>query len=200
MTKQSPLFNINLSTGVEPGEGTLLVAEPFLRENYFNHAVIMMIEYEPGATAMGTVLNIESEYTLDRILDGVTTKNPVRVYCGGPVAGDRLYFMHTFGDLIPETRPVAPGLYVGGDFDTVLSIINGDYDIEGHIRFFVGYSGWSPGQLEEEISKKVWAVTLPGDPRALLSRSGDTLWHDEVRRLGPDYRGWRYHPKDIMAN
>ena len=52
----SSLFKINLPTGT-PAVGSILVAEPFLREEYFNHGVISLVEYEPGKSAMGLVLN-----------------------------------------------------------------------------------------------------------------------------------------------
>ena len=200
MNSKSLLFNIDLSTGVEPAEGRLLVAEPFLREDYFNHAVILLIDYGHGTSAMGTVLNNPTDYTLDELIEGVHTERQVPVYCGGPVAGDRLYFIHTLGDIVPETRPVAPGLYVGGDFQTILSIVNDGYDLDGHIRFFVGYSGWSPGQLDEEIAKNVWAVARVQAPQSLLRTSGDTMWHNQVRHMGPSFKGWLYHPRNITAN
>lgn len=200
MKRKSLLFDIDISTGVEPGVGTLLVAEPFLKESYFNHAVVVLVDYEPPVSAMGVVINNPTEYKLQEMVDGVKVKEPISVYCGGPVGSDRLYFMHTLGDLIPETRRVGDNLWLGGDFDTLFGIINDGYDVEGHIRFFMGYSGWSPGQLEEEVSKRVWAVSPMVSGRELLRGDGDSVWHDCVRRLGPGFRGWLYHPRNLMAN
>ncbi len=200
MKRKSLLFDIDISTGVEPGVGTLLVAEPFLKESYFNHAVVVLVDYEPPVSAMGVVINNPTEYKLQEVVDGVKVKDPIPVYCGGPVGSDRLYFMHTLGDLIPETRRVGDNLWLGGDFDTLFGIINDGYDVEGHIRFFMGYSGWSPGQLEEEVSKRVWAVSPMVSGRELLRGDGDSVWHDCVRRLGPGFRGWLYHPRNLMAN
>ena len=167
MKRKSLLFDIDISTGVEPGVGTLLVAEPFLKESYFNHGVVVLIDYEPPVSAMGVVVNNLTEYTLQELVEGVKVKDPIPVYCGGPVGSDRLYFMHTLGDLIPETRRIGDNLWLGGDFDALFEIINDGYDIDGHIRFFTGYSGWSPGQLEEEVSKRVWAVSPMVSARAL---------------------------------
>lgn len=200
MKRKSPLFDINLSTGISPAVGTLLVAEPFLRETYFNHAVIVLVDYEPGTPAMGVVVNNPSAYTLQEIVDGVRVESPIPVYCGGPVGSDRLYFLHTLGDLVPEATRLGDGLWLGGDFDALFDIINDGYPVDGHIRFFLGYSGWTPGQLEEEIAGNVWAVGSMRPGSALLSGDGAGVWHEAVRNLGPRFRGWLYHPRNLMAN
>lgn len=201
MDYKSLLFNIDIPTGHDPTPGALLVSEPFLHEEYFNHAVIALVEYEPGGGAMGVVLNNESDYSLQDLVEGVTVKQPIPVYCGGPLAGDRLFFIHTLGDIIPGTQPLGNGLWVGGEFDPMLSIINDRYELEGNIRFFLGYSGWSEGQLEEEISKRVWAVTpMPQSSHDLLKGDGDPYWHRAVRSLGEDFRGWLFHPQNPMVN
>ena len=185
MDYKSLLFNIDIPTGHDPAPGALLVSEPFLHEEYFNHAVIALVEYEPGGGAMGVVLNNESDYSLQDLVEGVTVKQPIPVYCGGPLAGDRLFFIHTLGDIIPGTQPLGNGLWVGGEFDPMLSIINDRYELEGNIRFFLGYSGWSETQLEGAISKRVGAVTsIHQWPPALLKGVGDSCWHGAGRWWG----------------
>ena len=200
MKKNSILFNIDISTGTQPEPGSLLIAEPFLHEDYFNHAVISLIDYEKGGTAMGVVLNNPTDYKLQELIEGITIEQPIPVFCGGPMSDDRLYFLHTLGDLVPDTRELSPGLWVGGDFGAIASIVNDGYPIDGNIRFFIGYSGWSERQLDNEISEKVWAVTTPADPHQMLRAKGDDLWHSSVRKLGADFRGWLYHPQNVMSN
>ncbi|MDE6391075.1 MAG: YqgE/AlgH family protein, partial [Duncaniella sp.] len=156
MNNNSLLFNIDLYTGEDPAVGKLLVAEPFLREDHFNHAVISIIDYEPGTEAMGVVLNNPSATMLHELIDNEGLPEDIRVYHGGPVGSDRLYFMHTLCYIIPETRPVGPDLWRGGDFDAVFQLIRDGYNPEGQVRFFLGYSGWEPGQLEEELGRNVW--------------------------------------------
>ncbi len=201
MDYKSLLFNIDIPSANAPAPGAMLVSEPFLREEYFNHSVIALIEYEPGGGAMGVVLNNESEYTLQELVEGVEVKEPIPVYCGGPMGSDRLFFVHTLGDVIPGTQPLGNGLWIGGEFEPMLSIINDRYELEGNIRFFLGYSGWSDGQLEDEIARNVWVVSpLAGSPHEALRGDGDAYWHRAVRALGPDFRGWLYHPQNPMAN
>lgn len=195
----STIFNIDIPTGT-PAVGSLLIAEPFLKEHWFCHAVICMLDCDPGQSAMGVVMNRPSGQTLNNLIDGVTTPNDIPVWVGGPMSLDRLFFIHTLGPLIPGAREIAPGLYLGGDFDEMLSYINGGLDPEGTIRFFVGYSGWSPGQLNQEIADHVWAVSNPGQATDLLTGGDDRYWHRYVRRLGPSHHHWHLHPLNPQLN
>lgn len=193
------IFNIDLPSAT-PALGAILIAEPFLAENWFRHSVICMVDYEAGQPAMGVVMNRPSGQSLDALIDGVTTDSPIPVWVGGPMSLDRLYFIHTLGDLIPGSRPIARGLFIGGDLDEMLTYINGGLSIEGNVRFFVGYSGWSPGQLEQEIAEHVWAVDTPQPISELLTGGEDRYWHRYVRRLGPSHRHWLYHPINSHLN
>lgn len=197
---KSELFNINIPNRERPAVGSLLVAEPFLREKYFNHAVICLADYEKYANAMGIVLNNLTEHTLQSLMPEVSVETPIPVFCGGPLSNDRLFFMHTLGDLIPQSRRIREHLYIGGDFESMLSIVNDGYPIEGHFRFFVGYSGWDYRQLEGEIENNVWAVTSLPEFNDPLIGSEDSYWHRVVRMMGDDYRGWLFHPRNPASN
>ena len=95
---------------INPSSGALLVAEPFLRESYFNHAVIYLVDYGDGESSMGIVMNKTTNYLLSDLLNNVTRREPVPVYCGGPLSGDRLYFIHRLGDIIPGAKHIADGM------------------------------------------------------------------------------------------
>ena len=185
-----------------PSCGGLLIAEPFAKDTFFNHGVVSIIDYIPEEGATGVVLNNRTQYTLCELLDGVDSSLDIPVYCGGPVGQDRLYFIHTLGsDIIPGARQYAPGLYVGGDFDAATQYINENYDTEGYIRFFIGYSSWCEGQLERELEREEWALgASPSDHRDILCLSGDSYWHRAVRRLGEKYRSWTLMPRNVSYN
>jgi len=193
------IFNIDLPSSA-PAGGRLLVAEPFLREQYFNHAVILLIDFDDAATSMGLVMNNLTDYNLGDLVEGVPEGLEIPVYCGGPVGSDRLLYLHTAGDLFVGSRQIAPGLWVGGDFDDILSYIREDNPVDGVIRFFIGYSGWEAGQLTQEMSQHVWTVTRVKRDMQLLHGDGDSYWHRIVRYLGPAYAGWRFHPSQLIAN
>lgn len=194
---------LKLTTIKRPvAKSDLLVAAPFLSEKWFNRAVISMIDHDDKEGSTGVVLNIPLETSLNEVVEGITREDSVPVFCGGPVSQDRLYFIHTLGqEVIPESREYAPGLWLGGDFDAALSYVNEGYPIDGFIRFFIGYSGWSGGQLAEEINQDTWALCkAPEDPHSLISGEGDAFWHTIVRSLGPHYRPWTLIPQNVQNN
>lgn len=198
------LFNINVPHGAKPAPGALLVAEPFLREEWFNHSVACIIDGGGmHEETLGVVLNRQTDNSLQTVLPDVTRREPISLFCGGPVATDRLFFIHTLGDtIIPGARQLVPGLWLSGSFEAMTKYVNDGYPLEGHIRFFVGYSGWSPGQLQGEIEEHTWAV-VPGTvlpPEQLLTGADNGFWHKTVRAMGPAYRGWLYHPLYPHAN
>lgn len=196
---QSLLYNINIDN-CEPRRGALLVSEPFLREQYFSHSVISIVDYGFGKETMGIVLNKPTAYALGDLVESVDNSCRIQVFCGGPMSCDRLYFLHRLGNLIPNSREIAPGLSMGGDFGVMVDYVNSGYPVDGDVRFFIGYSGWEPGQLEDELRNNVWAVTYITEINQLLLGEDDSYWHRTVRTMGKPYRGWLYHPQNPRAN
>lgn len=195
----SLLFKIEMDHRT-PFPGALLVSEPFLREDYFCHAVICIVEHEAGTSTMGLVLNKPTSYTLNSLIPQINLDISIPIYCGGPLSGDRLYFIHTLGDIIPLSQKISDGLYIGGDFDAVIEYINSGHPIKNNIRFFLGYCGWDPGQLDDELKHHVWAVSESNCNQKLLTGFGDKYWHKYVKTLGEEYRGWLYHPENPQMN
>lgn len=196
---RSTLFNINLDTE-KPHSGSLLVAEPFLREDCFNHAVVLLVDHGPGYSSMGLTLNKLTNYRLGEVVDEVDKKLDIPVFLGGPVGDDRMFYLHTLGSVFSNSIEIQPGLFIGGDYDQVVEYVNEGYPTSGLLRFYVGYTGWDPGQLVEEIDNNVWAVTTAKNPQQLLTSAEDAFWHRTVRSMGPRYRGWQFHPMDPAAN
>lgn len=196
---QSILFNIDIVPTL-PHKGALLVSEPFMRDQYFGHSVIELVDFEARSPSMGIVLNRLTSHTLDSLVKGVDDSTDIPVFCGGPMSCDRLYFLHALGDMIPDSREISDGLFIGGRFDTIIDYVNSGCQIDGKVRFFIGYSGWDSGQLEDELDKKVWAVTSPKKTCELLTGEEDGYWHRTVKLMGARYKGWLYHPQNPRAN
>ncbi|MDE7092862.1 MAG: YqgE/AlgH family protein, partial [Muribaculaceae bacterium] len=120
--------------------------------------------------------------------------------CGGPVSCDRLFFIHRIPQFISKSTKIADGLYVGGDFEDVVEYINDGLPVKDNIRFFVGYSGWDGGKLDDELRNHVWATTdIPSGMNAISSQD-DSYWHKVVKSLGHRYNGWRYQPMNPSDN
>lgn len=203
----SRLFQVPTGTATMPAAGQQLISAPFVHDDLFRHGVLTIIDYDSHDGATGVVMGSRTGYTLSDLLDGIDDEFDIPVYCGGPEGQDRLYFVHNLGnDIVPGARPCGGGLYVGGDFDTIMEYINDGYPTEGSIRFFVGYCTWEPGQLEQELRSGYWAPTTrtananPAATSHLFSTEADALWHAAVRTLGEDFRPWSLIPRNPVCN
>ncbi|MDD2960835.1 MAG: YqgE/AlgH family protein [Muribaculaceae bacterium] len=184
-----------------PTKGDLLLAEPFLVEKFFHRSAICLVEHHENTTSMGLVLNHKSDCTLNDVIEGIEIDTEIPLYIGGPLSDDRLFYMHTLGNIIPDSVEVVPGLYINGDLRIIKSYINSGGKIEGHLRFFLGYSGWDRSQLHEEIQKNTWAVLPIDDNRNKYLRGcGNAYWEQRVVELGEDYRPWLICPALVSLN
>ena len=183
---------------IVPHRGALLVAEPFLDEGCFRRAVICLAEYsEKGA--VGFVLNSPTHSHLNELLGGEGPIPSIPVYCGGPVGTDHLFFLHDIASL-PGAVEVASGLFANGDFDMLLDFMRSDEGVCRHVKFLIGYSGWSPGQLDGELRQESWAVTTMQSPASCLAATDDSFWRETVRSMGEGYRLWLNSPQEPSLN
>lgn len=141
---------------MEVKSGNILIAEPFMAEPYFKRAVILVCEHEQHGTT-GFMINKPIQMKMESlILDFPKTSAPV--YKGGPVATDTVHYLHNVGNMLDDSIEICNGVYWGGDFRKLKFLIENELIKENNIRFFVGYSGWSEGQLEEELKEGSWIV------------------------------------------
>ncbi|MGM9855787.1 MAG: YqgE/AlgH family protein [Muribaculaceae bacterium] len=183
----------------EPECGSLLIAEPLLDDGCFSRSTVCIIDHTTENGSMGLVTNRLSNYMLQDVVDGIETNEEIPVYVGGPVHHDRLYYIHTFGDEIPESVEIVPGLYVGGDFERVKELIAMGAKVKGNMRFFIGYSGWESGQLRGELDRFEWAVGSV-NIYDVLNLSENDAWREAVKQLADRYRVWLNLPKDVELN
>ena len=184
---------------LQPESGRLLISEPFLNEIYFQRAVILMIEYTSEG-AMGLVLNKSACIYLNDLLDELhQVSEKIPIYYGGPVHQDKLFYLHNLGELIPNSVKISEGLYIDGDFDIVKAYIRSGNTIEGHIRFFLGYSGWDYKQLQQEIEENAWLVAENRMP-SLINQEGNQFWKDCLLTLDSRYQRWLNYPLEPFLN
>ena len=136
----------------ELSPGILLIADPFLKDPNFMRTVVLLTEHRDEGT-IGFVLNRQYENTLDELLPEIEG-HKLPVYYGGPVQMNTIHFLHRYPDEIPGGVEIMKGVYWGGDFDSVVDLINNGKIEADKIRFYIGYSGWSPGQLQDEMTEK----------------------------------------------
>ncbi len=182
---------------IEPAPGTLLIAEPFLKDPNFSRTVVFVCDHQPGGS-FGFVLNRAYGHNLDDLMNNVGDLK-VPVYYGGPVQLDTIHFLHQYPDQIPGSYEISKGIYWGGDFELAVELLrNGTIPASG-IRFFLGYSGWSEGQLAEEMNQKSW-LTAAATRKIVFHRNINDIWRDALTSLGGDYAMMVNFPTDPQLN
>ncbi len=180
-----------------PAPGTLLVAEPPLADPNFRRTVILLCEHNLEGS-FGLVLNRPTGH---RLAEVSLTPLPFdgELGLGGPVQPDTLHYLHPYGDEVDGAMPVVDGVYWGGDFEQVQQLLEAERLDADRFRFFVGYSGWGPGQLDDEFDEGSWFV-LPATAHLIWAASDDNLWRQVLRSLGGDYALLSTYPDDPRMN
>jgi putative transcriptional regulator len=174
--------------------GSLLIAHPALLDPNFRKTVLFLSKHDAEDGAFGLILNRPAERTVGDVLPnkplGVLAHAPV--FLGGPVQQDQLIFAsfrwHAEAErmecqhhlLIPEAQDLVeqPGTIV---------------------RAFIGYAGWTKGQLEGELAQKAWMLGRP-TPEFLRVEKCPTLWREVTSTFGPWFRLVAEAPDDPSAN
>ena len=182
---------------IEPGPGILLIADPFLKDPNFLRTVVFLCEHREEGS-FGFVLNRQYENTLDELIPELNEQK-IPVFYGGPVQQDTIHFLHQYPDDIPGGVEVVKGVWWGGDFEKLVELIKkGEFD-PAKIRFYIGYSGWSNGQLEDEMKEKSW-LTVKATRKLLFHKNYEEIWKDSLKQLGGDYEMMINFPIDPQLN
>jgi len=183
---------------IEPEPGDLLISQPYLPDPNFERTVVLICEHDEKGT-VGFVLNrrLNSVFS-DVIFDAAHFDAPL--YVGGPVQHDTLHFVHKDMLEMESGQFLGERLVWGKDFNRLLTLIDTHQIDEKNYRFFVGYSGWSPGQLLEELNAKSWIVYQNKDENLIFDFSSQDLWKKVLREMGGKYRVISNYPVDPRLN
>ncbi len=182
---------------LKPTKGKLLIAEPsILNDNSFNRSVIFLTEHNENGS-VGFIFNKPAPYTIKDIIPDIDSS--LKVYFGGPVSENNLYFVHKVPDLIPNSIEIGNGIYWGGDFEIVQDLLNEHILSKNDIRFFLGYSGWEKEQLDEELSITSWVVR-ENNFNNLFKVGHNNFWKNELNKIGGIYKIWANAPKNPSLN
>jgi putative transcriptional regulator len=177
----------------QPLGGLLLLAGLELLESTFKRTVVLITRHEKDEGAVGYILNRPLDKRVGDLLPAAEFSGlgDVPAFFGGPVSNDHLTFAAIFWD-------AAAGAMVGR---TNLSAAEAHaMHLEGYeVRGFVGYSGWSPGQLEGELAAGAWEVQRPASDDLLRLPPGQ-LWPHLIRGLSPIHRIAADMPDDLSLN
>ncbi len=186
------------SNSVKPGSGKLLISEPLLQDAYFRRSVVLLIEHSEKEGSVGIMLNKPMDVSFNQIIKNSPVLN-AGIYLGGPVDMRNIYFLHTLGQVIEDSIEISPGLYWGGNIDQVNELISLKVVDNSNIRFYVGYSGWEPKQLEKELKLNSWAV-LSASALDIWNLHPNEIWNAMVTKLGMKFKFWTKMPEDPGMN
>jgi putative transcriptional regulator len=166
--------------------GHLLVAMPQMEDSRFERSVIYMCAHNSDG-AMGLVVNrlfdaITFPDLLEQLNIETTPKTEqIRVHFGGPVESGRGFVLHSDDYVRDGTLKVRSGFALTATVDILKAIAVG----EGPRRSLLalGYSGWGPGQLEQEIAANGWLV-VPADPSIVFESDLDDKWQSALAATG----------------
>lgn len=178
-------------------KGKLLVSEPsILTDKAFNRSVIYLTEHN-NEGSIGFILNKPTEFVLNDLIPEINCN--FTVYNGGPVETENLYFVHKMPKIIPNSIEISKGIYWGGDFDVLTQLLKDKIIKSADIRFFLGYSGWSVEQLDEELKETSWIIA-DNTYSNILNINCNDIWKNQLLKLGGEYQIWANAPKNPALN
>lgn len=175
----------------------ILLAKPVLDDPNFTRTVIWLLEHgDHGAS--GFIINRPIGQKMgDIISDFPLPEFPV--FLGGPVETNTLHFVHHYGTEVEGGLEIQNAWKWGGSFESILELARERRLQIEQMRFFVGYSGWSGGQLEGEIQQGVW-VEGPEFYPEVLKMNPKSMWRLILRAMGGEYAIMANHPENPSLN
>jgi len=165
----------------------LLLSMPQMADPNFTRTVVLLCDYTAEQGAFGLVVNRQMD---EPASDVVRTEPPVRVdpdlrlWIGGPVDPQSTWvLMADAQGPDEEQREIAPGVLLSVSQSLTLQLLQAPPS--SRTKVVVGYAGWRPGQLEDEIASSSW-LTTEVDPTLIFDVPPDQMWEAAIRRLGAD--------------
>lgn len=177
----------------ETGDGDslqaqLLIAMPSMQDERFQRSVIFMCSHTAAAGAMGLMINKQLPNLqfadLAKQLD-IEAENspPITMHFGGPVETGRGFVLHSDDYQREATIPMADGVSMTATVDILRAMASGAGP--GDAILALGYAGWAPGQLEQEIQRNDW-LHCAADSDIIFGVALNAKWEAAVRRIGID--------------
>lgn len=182
---------------IKPEKGKLLISEPFLPDPNFERTIVLLCEHNDDGS-FGFVLNKPSLARINDVMEDIKgIEAPVLV--GGPVQQDTLHYLHRISDL-EDAVDIGHGIYWGGNYERLSLLLDSKQIRADEIKFFLGYSGWSPGQLEEEIKADSWIVSDQVTEELVFETEAEVMWKEVLKAMGGRFSIYSNYPVDPRMN
>jgi putative transcriptional regulator len=196
MKEEMDMFTI-LPEDKIPEKGKILISEPFLPDTFFSRSIVYLTDHSPQGS-VGFILNKKVDLKVSSAITGFEGWDE-NLNMGGPVAPDTIHYLHTSGDMIPKSVLVEDNIFWGGDIDSIRDLVAAGSITRVQIRFFLGYSGWSAGQLERELQENSWVIAKV-KPEIIMNNRGEDTWKMVLRSFKNKYRIWADFPDSPEMN
>lgn len=182
---------------LKPDKGRLLISEPFLPDPNFERTVVLLCEHNEEGS-FGFVLNKPAIVKVSEVMDELKSFEH-QIFIGGPVQQDTLHFIHRNPEIESGTE-VRTNMFWGGNFETVLFLAETKQLNPQNIRFFLGYSGWSAGQLDEELEQDSWIVCDYVTEDLMFETNPNDMWRKALGNMGGRFSVYANYPVDPNLN
>lgn len=176
--------------------GKFLISSPHLTD-FFNHSVILMMEYDKEGS-LGFVINKPINKKIHEIIIDFPVFD-ADVMLGGPVQTELLNFIHRAGNVIEGGIEICDGIYWGGSFESLKDSVQSCKIHPNDFMFFLGYSGWGAGQIDDEIKNKTWIITN-SDKNIIFDIPSGDKWPNALKNIGGKYVTLSSFPADPTVN
>jgi len=162
-----------------PSKAVFLIARPGMPDPNFRETVVLVVQAEGGGEATGVIINRPTNRSLAEILPGERfSRFTDPIFFGGPVAQQGLFALFQSDKYSGAAVPMLPEVWLAVLPDSVDGLVSNP---PAKMRFFSGYAGWAPGQLQGEVDRGDWLVA-EADAKAIFLKDTSKLWQDMVRR------------------
>lgn len=182
---------------LKPARGRILVSEPYLNDPNFERTIILLCEHNEEGS-FGFVLNKPSIAKVSDVMDNEVNLEST-VFVGGPVQQDTLHFVHRCTDL-QDAVEIGEGIYWGGNFESLRLMLQTNQINPADLKFFLGYSGWSEGQLEEELKADSWIVSNQLNDELVFETDAEIMWQKALKDMGGRFSVYSNYPVDPRLN
>ncbi len=186
-----------MGTAFKSLQGQLLLDGGGLQGSFFYRAVVLICQHDREG-AFGLVLNRPAGGKIGELIaaDMPDALREQPVFLGGPVQPSALSYLHADTFLIEAN--VMPNLNLGHSLESLVEIAE-SFSATQKVRVFAGYSGWSPGQLDQEMKRGAW-LTHPASADLVFPMEPEHLWRKILRLKGWQYRLLADAPEDFSRN
>ena len=170
------------------GKGSLLIANPVLPDPNFSRTVILLCNHNDQGS-FGLVINRSTQLKAPDLFSDIDILRSynTKIYMGGPVSQSMVFYLYRSSRNVIDLDEICSGVYLGSNLETLESLYLDIKNPEENIRFYLGYSGWSGGQLDGEMEQNSWLIQNANEQLVFLD-SEELIWLKAVNSLGEKYQ------------